>query len=156
MKNLAINSWIPTSVALPDNNRIVIIQTEELPDPTIGSYWADRGIWVHDETLYEDLGNITVTAWREMPKAYQPKEFEYRFRSVQEARRVTIDSLKRIKEGKDEPEFFEIREEVLHAATQGLFEVRRAYINEKNQAALIAAGYKVTQTNDGWIISWGK
>lgn len=154
MKTLSKNNWVPIEVALPDDYRIVLVQIAELPTPTIASYWADRGEWVHEEIGFKELKGITVLAWRELPEAYKPKEFYCKFRPAAGTQTATLESLKRIKSGKDNPEFFDIREEILHASTRGLFEVRRAFISDEMKKLLNEAGYKVVKIGKEYLISW--
>jgi hypothetical protein len=154
MRTLSKNNWVPIEVALPDDYRIVLVQIAELPTPTIASYWADKGEWVHEEIGFKDFDTITVLAWRELPEAYQAREFNYEFRPATEAQIVTLEALKRIKSGKDNPEFFDIREEILHASTRGLFEIRRAFISSDMQKLLVNAGYRVARIGKEFLISW--
>jgi hypothetical protein len=154
MRTLSKNNWVPIEVALPDDYRIVLVQIAELPTPTIASYWADKGEWVHEEIGFKELKTITVLAWRELPEAYKPRDFYCEFRPATETQTRTLDSLKRIKSGKDNPEFFDIREEILHASTRGLFETRRAFVSVEMQKLLTDAGYKVVKIGKEFLISW--
>lgn len=49
------NHWIPVEISLPDSGRLVQIQTEELPDPTIGCFYAKQGRWSFEERNFSEM-----------------------------------------------------------------------------------------------------
>lgn len=154
MNDFSKEMWIPTNLSLPDSSRIVLIQIAELPDPSIGSYWADKGKWVFEEKDYEEITNPTVLAWRDMPSPYKPEKPIRIFRSAAETRTLTFSTLKAIKEGSYDKEFNDIREAVLHACLLGNWCTDVVITDEKNLAKLKEAGFIVTESATGYHISW--
>lgn len=71
------NHWIPVEISLPDSGRLVQIQTEELPDPTIGCFYAKQGRWSFEERNFSEMNpSLTAIAWREMVEPYEKKDNE--------------------------------------------------------------------------------
>ena len=99
LNQYAKNHWIPVEISLPDNGRLVQIQTEELPDPTIGSFYAKQGKWSFEERNFSEMNApLTVIAWREMADPYEKNDDEKLiFRSAGEARVLSFNALRRIK-----------------------------------------------------------
>ena len=60
---------------MPDSGRLVQIQTEELPDPTIGCFYAKQGRWSFEEGNFSEMNpSLTAIAWREMAETYIMEE----------------------------------------------------------------------------------
>lgn len=152
MNNYAKDHWIPVEISLPDNHRIVQMQIAELPDPTIGSYWD--GVWKFEEKDYDYLKTFTPLAWREMAEPYREEDEEYLFRTADEARTLSFNSLLRMRRGNPNQEFFDTRERILHATTLGQFEVILENISQNTIEGLEKAGYSVTQRKQSYVVSW--
>lgn len=62
---------------MPDSGRLVQIQTEELPVPTIGCFYAKQGRWSFEERNFSEMNpSLTAIAWREMVEPYEKKDNE--------------------------------------------------------------------------------
>lgn len=125
LNKYAKNHWIPVEISLPDSGRLVQIQTEELPDPTIRCFYAKQGRWSFEERNFSEMNpSLTAIAWREMAEPYEKKDNEKLiFRSADEARTLSFNALRRIKSGSLNQEFYDVREKVLYVTSQGLFDV---------------------------------
>ena len=156
MNQYAKNHWIPVEISLPDNERLVQIQTEELPDPTIGYFYAKRGKWSFEERNFSEMNApLTVIAWREMADPYEKNDDEKLiFRSAGEARVLSFNALRRIKNENLNQEFYDVREKTLHATTQGLFEMYLENASDDILKGLNDAGYTIIRKNKGYMISW--
>ena len=63
--------WIPCSVCLPDNERVVLVtlkyaDADDDYEVAVGEYWKGKGEW----GLYSER----VIAWAELPSPYKEKE----------------------------------------------------------------------------------
>ena len=156
MNQYAKNHWIPVEISLPDNWRLVQIQTEELPDPTIGSFYAKLGKWSFEERDFSEMDPpLTAIAWREMADPYEKNDNgKLIFRSADEARVLSFNALRRIKNGNLNQEFYDVREKALHATAQGLFEMYLENASDDILKGLIDAGYTIIRKNKGYVISW--
>jgi len=75
LNKYAKNHWIPVEISLPDSGRLVQIQTEELPDSTIGCFYAKQGRWSFEERNFSEMNpSLTAIAWREMAETYIMEE----------------------------------------------------------------------------------
>ena len=156
MSQYAKNHWIPVEISLPDNGRLVQIQTEELPDPTIGSFYAKQGKWSFEERNFSEMNApLTVIAWREMADPYEKNDDEKLiFRSAGEVRVLSFNALRRIKNENLNQEFYDVREKALHATTQGLFEMYLENASDDIIKGLNDAGCRIIRKNKGYVISW--
>lgn len=156
MNQYAKNHWIPVEISLPDNWRLVQIQTEELPDPTIGSFYAKQGKWSFEERNFSEMDPpLTAIAWREMADPYEKNDNEKLiFRSANEARTLSFNALRRIKNGNLNQEFYNVREKALHATTQGLFKMYLENASNDILKGFNDAGYRIIRKNKGYVISW--
>lgn len=156
MNQYAKNHWIPVEISLSDNERLVQIQTEELPDPTIGYFYAKRGKWSFEERNFSEMDPLlTAIVWREMADLYEKNDNEkLAFRSAAEARALSFNALRRIKNGNLNQEFYNVREKALHATTQGLFEMYLENASDDILKELNDAGYRIIRKNKGYVISW--
>lgn len=153
MLKFAANNWMPVDITLPPHNKIVILQTEELPDPTFGLYNHKKGKWIITEKDFEDA-KLNVKAWREMPEPFKEEEEKFIFRTAEEAFQLSYLSLKRIKRGNPEGEFFSIREKILSQCSSGKFSLECPDVSEVNIKRLINAGFKVEKKDGLIIINW--
>lgn len=156
MNQYAKNHWIPVEISLPDNGRLVQIQTEELPDPTIGSFYAKQGKWSFEERDFSEMDPpLTAIAWREMADPYEKNDNEKLiFRSAHEARTLSFNALRRIKNGNLNQEFYDVRKKAHHATTQGLFEMYLENASDDILKGLNDAGYTIIKKEKGYLISW--
>ena len=156
LSQYAKNHWIPVEISLPDNWRLVQIQTEELPDPTIGSFYAKQGKWSFEERNFSEMNApLTVIAWREMADPYEKNDDEKLiFRSACEVRVLSFNALRRIKNENLNQEFYDVREKALHATTQGLFEMYLENASDDILKGLNDAGYAIIKKEKGYLISW--
>ena len=154
MKSLTRDNWIPVEVSLPDTHRTMIVQTRELPDPTIASYWGN-GKWSIEEDLEDGIdGDFNILAWRDYPKPYKEKVEEFIFRTANEARTMTFNAKKRIASGNENAEFFYAREKVLRATITGAWETYFEELSPKIVKAFKKAGFNTIKEKRGYTISW--
>ena len=150
------NHWTPVEISLPDSGRLVQIQTEELPDPTIGCFYAKQGRWSFEERNFSEMNpSLTAIAWREMAETYEKKDNEKLiFRRVDESRTLSFNALRRIKSGSPNQEFYNFREKAPHVTSQGLFEMYLENASDDILKGLIDAGYTIIKKEKGYLISW--
>ena len=155
MKNLTKDNWIPVCVSLPDTHRVVIVQIDKLPDPTIATYWPETGKWVCEEIGYDfnDEG-INVLAWRDYPDAYVEIPEEYIFRTADEARTMTFNAQKRIASGNTNSEFYDAREKVLQATIHGEWSCYFENLSPQIVEAFQCAGFNTIKEKRGYTIDW--
>lgn len=68
---LNANRWIPCSENLPENTRTVIVDVEELRNPTFAFYMKLSKKWVLVERDFIYLEDFHVLAWQPLPEPYK-------------------------------------------------------------------------------------
>lgn len=63
--------WIPCSENLPENTRTVIVDVEELRNPTFAFYMKLSKKWVLVERDFIYLEDLHVLAWQPLPEPYK-------------------------------------------------------------------------------------
>lgn len=72
-----VNSWIPTSFAIPAKSMDLLVTVEEPgfdPSVQVASYNADDGSW-YDCNAYPFSEDASVTAWMELPEPFDYLRF---------------------------------------------------------------------------------
>lgn len=150
--------WYPVYKKLPDTNRNVIIQCEELDEPTIGYFNCVTREWVVAEAeLCQEIQNgteISVVAWMEMPYKYMDnKALEFRtaaetryFMSISANRDINVNIAN----------FYKIRNAIYCAAQKGSdsCEVQVPDMSEELVMKLKNGGYTIKNDKDYYTISW--
>lgn len=150
--------WYPVYKKLPDTNRNVIIQCEELEEPTIGYFNCVTREWVVAEAeLCQEIQNgteISIVAWMEMPPRYMDNK-ALEFRTAAETRYFMSVSASRDANA-EIANFYKVRNAIYYAAQKGLdsCEVQITNMSEELARKLKNGGYKVKNTEDIYTISW--
>lgn len=156
MNKYAKEHWIPVDISIPDSNRVVQLQLEEYPDPTIGCYWAEKGIWTIEQKGSYHITDFTPIAWRELADPFVEEDDVLIFRRADEARTSSFNALKRIRKGHPHIEFYEVREKILERTIHGEFTLSLQKLSDEIKEKLVDAGFEVSYDykSDKYIVSW--
>lgn len=144
-----MNTWTPVTLRVPNNSDLKIVQAAGYPDPLIG--WYNDGKWFIEDKFVNDTSiDIDVVAWRDFPPCEDVNKMPRSFRSINEARYLTMLALDVIKRNDADKDFQEVRGLIYSAVTRGLWTVDMGERPQIVIDALKEQGYHV----DGTKISW--
>lgn len=146
------NIW-KSSIMPPHTPRNVLVKAKDYPDIMVANFF--NGEWRTDSDFCENGGvKIEVEAWKEIPTYNQPCPLT--FRSADEARYLSLQTLQLEKIGLYDKDFFEIRNLILDGTgTPDVWSVNIGKRPKEIVDKLADAGFTIEEDMNGeLIVSW--
>lgn len=148
------NTW-KSGIMPPHTNRNVLVKAEGYPDIMVANYF--NGSWRTASDFCECGGiEIEVEAWKEIPTYSKPCPLT--FRSADEARYLSLQTLQLEKTGLYDKDFFEVRNLIINGTAQpDVWSINIGKRPEEIINKLNDAGFLTVKEEDGtYTISWDK
>lgn len=148
------NVWHPAAMP-PSDYRNVLVKAVGYEDPFAANYFD--GKWRADfdfESGYASFLDFEVEAWREIP-AYE-ESCPMTFRTADEARYLSRQTLGLEERGQYDKDFFEVRALIIKATTiPDVWSVNIGIRPKEILEQLELSGFKISEQEDGTtVISW--